>query len=232
MTQINTAVKNIIHQVDKIDHIALNLSKLLKANNMSESDIAKALGIPTMTIWRLITGKTTDPRISTLKAIADYFKVSIDTLVGDHQEPAQKFVKKNRPIFIPILDWQTAGKIDCIKDLDLSKWTEWQPITLNENATISENAFALESRPSMYPRFQPGTIFIIDPATTPSDGDMVLVKIKANNELTLRELKIDPPEWQLWSVVSESNILKYSSDNYEIVGVVLLTLLYNKKIYN
>lgn len=67
----------------------------------------------------------------------------------------------------------------------------------------------MDSRPSMYPPFQSGTIFILDPALKPSDGDLVLVNLREDNELTLRELHIDPPDWRLHSVNQSSNIRNY-----------------------
>lgn len=61
-------------------NLSNNLSSLMKENNISESDLARALNVPYNTIHRLITGHTTDPRVSTLKSIAAYFNVSLDCL--------------------------------------------------------------------------------------------------------------------------------------------------------
>ena len=183
-----------------------------------------------MTIRRLVSGETTDPRISTLKLIADYFNVTIDSLIGDNIPNANALISKNTPKFIPILDWTAASQMRSIKDLDFASWKKWQPVTLPSHLIISNYAFALESRPSMRPRFPIGTIFIIEPAITSSDGDMVLIRVKNSSELTLRELIIDPPEWQLHPLVPGSNILYYESHKYDLAGVVLLTLLYNQRV--
>jgi transcriptional regulator with XRE-family HTH domain len=216
--------------LDNSQKLAENLRVLLKSHNLNANQLAQILGIPMMTIRRLLSGETTDPRISTLKLVADHFNISIDSLIDGDNQTIIKSLKKTKPHFIPILDWDTTAKISTLNELDLSKWKEWQSISLNEKDIISKNAFALESRPSMYPRFPQGTIFLIDPDTPPTDGDVVLVKLKKNNELTLRELAIDPPEWQLHPVVLGSNILHYSEQNHKIVGVNLLTMLYNRKI--
>ena len=82
----------------------------------------------------------------------------------------------------------------------------------------------------MYPRFQPGTIFILDTELTPTDGDLVLVNLRENNELTLRELSIDPPDWQLHPVNQGASILNYSKETHELMAVVFLTLFYNRKM--
>ena len=62
------------------------------------------------------------------------------------------------------------------------------------------------------------------------DGDLVLINLRKNNELTLRELFVDPPEWQLHPVHQGSPILKFSKENHEVIGVVFMTLFYNRKM--
>jgi len=101
---------------------------------------------------------------------------------------------------------------------------------LDESFHISKNTFALESRPSMFPRFPKGTVFIIDPSTTPTDGDIILIKIKNSNTYTLRELIIDPPDWHLSPLVSDSHAMTFSKSEHEIAGVCLLTILYHPKM--
>lgn len=222
-----------MEHVSKTDtpELSVNLRTLLDSYNLNTNQLAQALGIPMMTVRRLLSGETTDPRISTLKLVADYFKTSIDALVEGNNQMSIKLFKKSKPIFVPILEWDTAEKITTIQDIDLSQWTEWQPVSFIEEDALSNNAFALESRPSMGPRFPQGTIFIIDPGVEPIDGDLVLVKIRENNELTLRELAIDPPEWRLKAIVPGSSSLQYSKSDHEIVGVNLLTMWYSRRTY-
>lgn len=214
----------------QIERLASNLRALLTQHHITENEVAQALNIPHMTVRRLASGETTDPRISTLKLIADYFKITVDSLISDQENKPTVLRHKNMPKFVPVLDWIIATKIRTIKDIDLTTWKKWQPVTLNSNISISDTAFALESRPSMHSRFPQGTLFIIEPNITSSDGDIVLLRIKDTNELSLRELMIDPPEKQLYPIVPGSNVLVYSENAYDIIGVVVLTLLYNRRI--
>ena len=202
---------------------------LLDARGVSESEIAQSLSIPVMTVRRIVSGETGDPRISTLKLIADYFNVSIDSLLEDNDQKSLNFMAKKMPQFIPVLDWKTAGNITSLKDIDLNAWKEWRPIVLSDSSSLSENAFALESRPSMQPRFPTGTLFIIDPNETPTDGDIVLIKMKTDGDLSLRELIIDPPRWQLQPVVAGSEVLFYNESQHQIVGIVILSMLHTRK---
>lgn len=225
MNKENLALKN---QQSSSLKLAEKISSLLQIHQISEINLARELNISLMTIRRLVSGETTDPRISTLKMIADYFNIPIETLLEDASELPLGKLKQEITQFIPVIDWQTASKITSIKEVDKQTLKEWQLITFGNHYSVTEEAFALESRPSMYLRFPNGTLFIIEPTIEPIDGDLVLVKIKKNGELSLREISIDPPEWKLHPIVPGSQSLLYSKKEYQIVGVVVLTMLYNR----
>lgn len=57
------------------------LSDLLASHDMSQRELAAELGVNNVTISRIINGQG-NVMLSTLIAIADYFCVSIDWLVG------------------------------------------------------------------------------------------------------------------------------------------------------
>ena len=209
-----------------------NLRTLLKENHLNANQLASILQVPAMTISRLLSGQTMDPRISTVKMITDYFNVSIDSLV-DNPNYTKHFKAgsaSTKPLFVPLLDWDTLINIQSIHELDLNTWHEWQPIpAFVDNNDLSNDSFALITRPSMSPRYRLGTVLIIDPHITPIDGDIVLIKIKNTHELTLRELIVDSPDWQLRSIVQGSTNLKFSSEQHHIMGVNRLTMSYNKR---
>lgn len=62
-------------------HLPNNILRLMMKKRMSDSDLARAVRLPYNTIKRLTTGETTDPKISTLFLIADFFEVGIDALL-------------------------------------------------------------------------------------------------------------------------------------------------------
>lgn len=67
---------------DKTLNIKYVLSGLLSDSGISESELGRKINIPRATINRLIAGHTPDPRASTLNAIAAYFNISIEQLLG------------------------------------------------------------------------------------------------------------------------------------------------------
>src|SRR3989344_2202580 len=95
----------------QLKKLAKNLQMLLNEHQVTEGEIAQSLAIPVMTVRRLVSGETTDPRISTLKLMADYFNVSIDSLIEDNTSNSISLMSKSMPQFVPILDWNTAMRI-------------------------------------------------------------------------------------------------------------------------
>lgn len=204
--------------------LSKNLHQLIKSSGTTKSGLAKALDIPYMTICRLVNGSTKDPRLSTLKLIADFFSISIDSLIGTG-DPSNIALNTNKqPRTIPILNWNIIATTENLSELDLATWERWQPVVLNDPNSIGKHAYALESRKSMHPRFPLGTIFIIDPEAEPRDGDIILVKIKKDKAVSLRDLVIDPPNWYLQPIIQESNSLVYSQFEHKIIGVVIMSI--------
>lgn len=67
----------------KKEHVSIRfvLKELMADANLRETDLCRALHIPSSTLNQIILGKTT-PRIDTLITIAKYFNISLDELVG------------------------------------------------------------------------------------------------------------------------------------------------------
>lgn len=224
---MNNTKEKFINAVEATN-IAKNLQALMMERNVTETEIARTLNTSVMTVRRVISGETEDPRISTVQLIAGYFNVSIDSLLKDHGQSPAITLGTNAHQFVPVLDWETLIKKNNIDKLDLSKWKEWYPVVFSENQ-CDKDAFALRSRPSMYPRFQEGTLLIVSPAETPEDGDLVLINIKQLNELSLREFIIDSPKCILRPVIPGSEQLYYDATIHSIVGVIVLTVFHAKK---
>ncbi|MFJ1270097.1 XRE family transcriptional regulator [Legionella lytica] len=207
--------------------IAKNLKKLMESRGVSEIEIARALNTSVMTIRRIISGETEDPRISTLKLITDYFQVSIDSLIEDNNGKSLRTMIKNTPLVVPILTWSVIED-QGVENLSLGDWPEWYTIAGDQDL-IDEYTFAIESRPSMHPRFPMGTLFFINPIVQPIDGDLILIKFKNECNLSLRELIIDYPKWQLQAIIPGSETIYYDKQKHDIIGVVVLSLLRKRR---
>lgn len=209
--------------------LSRNLSLIMKENNVSESDLARALNLPYNTIHRLISGHTTDPRISTLKMIASYFHVSLDSLLNQSMSIQNEEKSHANPRTVPIITWEQLSDNEFLKTISQHNWDNWLPISLVSIDTLSFQAYALESRPSMQPRFPIGTFFIIDPDCKPIDGDLILVKFIKENAVSLRELIIDPPSMRFLPIIENSEVLNFIASEHEIIGVVVLSMHHCKR---
>ena len=218
------------HALDKLnENLSNNLSLLMKENNVSESDLARALRLPYNTIHRLVIGHTTDPRISTLKSIAVYFNVSLDTLLNPIELVTYTSKTHSNPKAVPIMLWEQIVNNEFLSSVDHQNLVNWLPIPFVSLDHLSSKAYALESRPSMYPRFPTGTFFVIDPECKPLDGDLILVKIKKDGAVSLRELMIDPPTMKLLPIIQNSDALNFVAIEHEIIGVVVLSMHHLRK---
>lgn len=58
-----------------------NLKKIRQSNGLSQREVSQALSIPQTTLFSYEAG-VCDPNVETLIKLADYFKISLDELVG------------------------------------------------------------------------------------------------------------------------------------------------------
>ncbi|WP_024622207.1 helix-turn-helix domain-containing protein [Metaclostridioides mangenotii] len=63
--------------------IAVGLKRILKEKGVTAYKISKDLNINESLIYQILRGEVKNPRVLTLKKIADYLEVSVDELVCD-----------------------------------------------------------------------------------------------------------------------------------------------------
>ncbi len=57
------------------------LKHFIKRDNISQNQLAKEIGVESSTVSKWITGRS-EPTIENLWRLADYFEISVDTLIG------------------------------------------------------------------------------------------------------------------------------------------------------
>ena len=62
--------------------IALNIKKYRERLGISQDKLSKLAGVTVHTLTKIESGATSDPRIETLKNIADALGVGVDDLIG------------------------------------------------------------------------------------------------------------------------------------------------------
>ena len=63
----------------------LRIRQLCDENKVSIAALEKSLGLPNGTIWNW-QERVTNPRINNVKAVADYFNVTVDELIREPDE--------------------------------------------------------------------------------------------------------------------------------------------------
>lgn len=198
--------------------------KLMAAQGINATELARRINLPQPTVHRLIVGKTEDPKLSTLLSIADYFSITLDQLLGNVSVMNTEN-EGMRTMSIPVISWQEALRPrEAVKDLTSANWQEWFMLDMK----ASPFTFGLKSKPSMEPRFSIGSILAVDPKEAPQDGNIVIVHYPETNEATIREIILDGPKKLLKSVMDDSEV-----DNLEsgimVIGTVIQTRYTYKK---
>lgn len=201
--------------------IARNLQYLLKNHDLTEAELARRIDCSKATLNRIFRGVSSDPKISIVRKLADYFEVPTSFLFSENLSFGYEGY---RPL--PLLEWEELSELNNFTGLVSNKTSRsWQPINLE----VSKNAFLLKATKSMSPRYPEGTVFVVDPDVQPIDGDIIIIHFRKNDIYTARELIIDAPRWQLQNIVGESKPVAYQSTEHKIVGVVVEKRLFQNR---
>ncbi len=158
---------------------------------MNPTELAREVDLPTPTIHRLVTGKSTRPYRSSLEPIANFFSVSMEQLLGEEPLPETDNspsppAKQRKILEIPLIKWKELKNY--IQDQESTELQETIPV-LND---LSPKCFAvLMNDSSMEPQFSKGSILILDPDKEPCDRSYVLVRLGDSKIFIFRQLLID-----------------------------------------
>lgn len=208
-------------ETDNTDILAYNLRRLMSVKNISEAELARQTNIPQPTLHKILAGRTSDPRTSTIKLLANFFSVSIDTLISGMpiiESPTTYSQVKTQSI--PIITWtECINATKLIKTLTPTTWEHWIVTEF-----LSDSAYALTSRPCMEPRFPRGSVLIIDPLIAPEDGDLVVVYYRGTEEATIRKISLDGPTKELLNECRQPATATPFDSETELLGVLVKSI--------
>jgi len=205
-------------KISQGDVLSSNIQLLMGKKSITAAELSRQINVPRPTINKILYGKTEDPRASTLRAIADYFNLTIDELLSTtltiHNEKT-----KIASQAVPIISWE-----DCVEhaekvgNITSNNWHDW--IACDE---ITAGAYALKSRPSMEEQLPKGTVLIIDPSLTARDGDYIVIHYPDTKEATLRQLSIDGTQTLLLPISQNGKIEQFTK-KIKILGVLVKSI--------
>lgn len=204
-----------------VQNISENLKHLIKLHDgISILELSKKTQIPQPTLHHILSGETKKPRAQALEALATFFCISIDQLVGTLPLPTiPSALKENLKIStVPVIDW-----------IELKNW----PHEINKNGflkeiiidqKISQNSFALIMKDSsLEPLIPEKSMLIFDAEKIPKDRDFVVVYISHSDTISFNRLFIDGKEFYLKQnrLDGSSEFLKLNLETDHIMATLI-----------
>ena len=164
-----------------------SLEILTEMHGISEAQLCRETSISQATLWRLFNGET-DPRASTLNAIAAYFNITIDQLVGNQpivKSSGRKNAAQSTSCYLPIFSLESPTEINKMLGKTLpSNWNKW----LDVESSIKNSSFAVEiNGDSMWPDFTEGSLIIVDSEIIAKHRNYILCRLHKTNEILFRQ---------------------------------------------
>ncbi len=163
-------------------------------SHINGSALARRTGVAQPVINRLITGKNINPKLATLRPLANYFMVTVSQLIGEEELPSNysfdhQTWDTEQWHFVPLIAWKDALTWPkAITRYRKPKNTTYVPT----DAKVSQHAYALTLvNFLMEPLFAKDTVIIADPARKPQHGLLVIAHMHDDNDAHLRQLLND-----------------------------------------
>ncbi len=199
------------------------LKQLRKNKGLTQAEIANIIDMSQSVYARYESGKI-DPPIETLKALADYFGVSVDEILGrDTAAPKRKTAAAPVPDFlsketalIPIIGRVRAGYdalaeqyIEGYMELEASIKTRW-----------SDAAILKVWGDSMEPELQAGDYVIITQTAEVRSGDLAVICINGD-EGTIKRVHFDKDGLDLIPTNPSYGTLHFTAEQVQSLPVLI-----------
>ncbi|MBA3661049.1 MAG: LexA family transcriptional regulator [Gammaproteobacteria bacterium] len=197
-----------------------NLKYLIKLHNgVSILELAKRTQIPQPTLHHILNGETKKPRNHALEALANFFSISVDQLIGITPLPIIPNALKNslKISTVPIIEWEMI-KHWPQKNMHSHHYKE---IILDKK--VDRNSFAIIMKDSqMEPMFPEKSVLLFDPSKTPRDRDYAIVCLAKNNLIILNRLFIDGSIYYIKQDQEDGNaqLTKLKQDQDKVIAIL------------
>ena len=158
------------------------LRSLRKSRNLTQDKLATDLGIAKSTISMYENGNR-EPDFETLESIADYFNVSLASLISEHTALG---AGPSKGISIPVLGYVRAGiPIEAVEEI-----LDYEEIS--QDMAAQGEYFALSIKgDSMEPKISEGDVVIVRKQDVVENGELAVVLVNGNDATVKRFYKND-----------------------------------------
>ncbi len=197
------------------------LRQLMGEVHVSEAELARRTKIPQPTLHRILSGSTKSPRGASLAPLANFFSVTINQLLGEDPLPANRIPGTYNPRIqgwkpVPLINMKDAARWSELQS-EISNWDKW----VSTDVAVGETAFGvLVQGNSMSPRFEEGTILIVEPQREPKDRDFVIGVVENQSTAVFKQILIDGEERYLKSLNDDYRTV-VMQNNSKVIGCVV-----------
>ena len=147
------------------------LRELRLSRNLTQDKLAQELGIAKSTISMYENGNR-EPDFETLELIADYFNVTLGSLMSRPDNNS----KKSNGIIVPVLGYVRAGiPIEAVEDI-----LDYEEISQDMASKGEHFALSIKGN-SMEPRITEGDVVIVRKQDIVENGELAVVLVNGND---------------------------------------------------
>lgn len=159
----------------------MKIAELRKRKNMTQKDFSEVVGYSASTVAMWETGKR-EPSIEAIKAICEYFDVSMDYLLGLAGDEVSTHPSGDN--WIPVLGEVRAGiPIEAIEDIG-----DWEQIT-PQMASQGEHIGLRIVGDSMEPKMSAGDVVIVHLQPDIESGEIGIVIVNGDSATVKKVIK-------------------------------------------
>lgn len=155
-----------------------NINRLMQDNNISNVQLGKEIGISDETIRKWRNGQTIPP-IDKAKLLADYFHISLDSLMG-------KPIYTEQMVSLPLVGAVSAGPFDILNEDD---WNETRSVSVRllQGRSTKECVTLEVVGDSMFPYLMPGDILVVHRQAHAVNGNIIVCYDRNINGYTVKK---------------------------------------------
>lgn len=163
------------------DVFSENLQFYLKRNGLNQTDLARILDIPEMTMSNWLKAKTY-PRIDKIQVLADYFNIKRSDLT--EERPTNLYEVSPATVKVPIL-----GEIACGEPILVEENYEGYRYESPDMLPSGKSVYVKAKGDSMSPTIPNGSLVLVREQADVESGEIAAVRIDDSSEITLKRIK-------------------------------------------
>lgn len=189
-------------------NITKNLNQLIRESNITIKELSEFTSVPSSTIYGIMNKHSSEPKLSTIFTIANFFNISVSQLIGEISLSINEMT-------IPLLSWdkinEKTGGIEIDVNTNNIKYISTDYETTNP-------MIALEFDNSLSYKYKDGGIILLEVSRNFKANEILLVCIEETKPV-LKKVIEEGPHIFLESISHDIPAIKLN-DTIKIIGIV------------